>query len=119
SSRRRHTRFSRDWSSDVCSSDLCDRGKHAKLASPACQETLSRRLAEDHGMREIDAQQLQRAIIVGLQLLLSAKEPRGHHDGLEASKRLISARQRGVEARGIRKVARDRGDLATVSGANL
>src|SRR5207302_3423247 len=25
SSRRRHTRFSRDWSSDVCSSDLVDR----------------------------------------------------------------------------------------------
>src|SRR5690606_40871400 len=25
SSRRRHTRFSRDWSSDVCSSDLCAR----------------------------------------------------------------------------------------------
>src|SRR5690606_39769580 len=25
SSRRRHTRFSRDWSSDVCSSDLADR----------------------------------------------------------------------------------------------
>src|SRR5690606_19442198 len=25
SSRRRHTRFSRDWSSDVCSSDLCGR----------------------------------------------------------------------------------------------
>src|SRR5690606_39998375 len=25
SSRRRHTRFSRDWSSDVCSSDLRDR----------------------------------------------------------------------------------------------
>src|SRR2546422_4969324 len=24
SSRRRHTRCSRDWSSDVCSSDLCD-----------------------------------------------------------------------------------------------
>src|SRR5690606_41047959 len=24
SSRRRHTRFSRDWSSDVCSSDLSD-----------------------------------------------------------------------------------------------
>src|SRR5690606_40892781 len=23
SSRRRHTRFSRDWSADVCSSDLC------------------------------------------------------------------------------------------------
>src|SRR6266511_4956483 len=26
SSRRRHTRFSRDWSSDVCSSDLLDQG---------------------------------------------------------------------------------------------
>src|SRR5690606_40881761 len=26
SSRRRHTRFSRDWSSDVCSSDLIDVG---------------------------------------------------------------------------------------------
>src|SRR5690606_9676863 len=26
SSRRRHTRFSRDWSSDVCSSDLEERG---------------------------------------------------------------------------------------------
>ena len=24
SSRRRHTRLRRDWSSDVCSSDLCD-----------------------------------------------------------------------------------------------
>src|SRR5690606_40184447 len=27
SSRRRHTRFSRDWSSDVCSSDLKEGGK--------------------------------------------------------------------------------------------
>src|SRR5690606_41038991 len=31
SSRRRHTRFSRDWSSDVCSSDLAI-GKHADAA---------------------------------------------------------------------------------------
>src|SRR5690606_35342636 len=28
SSRRRHTRFSRDWSSDVCSSDLCRSRDH-------------------------------------------------------------------------------------------
>src|SRR5690606_40451048 len=28
SSRRRHTRFSRDWSSDVCSSDLDGRALH-------------------------------------------------------------------------------------------
>src|SRR5690606_40007287 len=31
SSRRRHTRFSRDWSSDVCSSDLDDWQKFANL----------------------------------------------------------------------------------------
>src|SRR5690606_40133085 len=32
SSRRRHTRFSRDWSSDVCSSDLAE----AAACGPAC-----------------------------------------------------------------------------------
>src|SRR5690606_37576024 len=31
-SRRRHTRFSRDWSSDVCSSDLFERQGHGDLA---------------------------------------------------------------------------------------
>src|SRR5690606_40752507 len=31
SSRRRHTSFSRDWSSDVCSSDLQERVPQAKL----------------------------------------------------------------------------------------
>src|SRR5690606_39651477 len=34
SSRRRHTRFSRDWSSDVCSSDLRDPAGH-DLCLPA------------------------------------------------------------------------------------
>src|SRR5690606_40327862 len=33
SSRRRHTRFSRDWSSDVCSSDL-ERGDLVAAAGP-------------------------------------------------------------------------------------
>src|SRR5690606_40317548 len=32
SSRRRHTRFSRDWSSDVCSSDLIGHAIHFDLA---------------------------------------------------------------------------------------
>src|SRR5690606_40537429 len=31
SSRRRHTRFSRDWSSDVCSSDLIDNWSVEKI----------------------------------------------------------------------------------------
>src|SRR5690606_33604506 len=32
-SRRRHTRFSRDWSSDVCSSDLTETKKDRKVAT--------------------------------------------------------------------------------------
>src|SRR5690606_40400441 len=31
SSRRRHTRFSRDWSSDVCSSDLVQRSRQSQM----------------------------------------------------------------------------------------
>src|SRR5690606_40738757 len=34
SSRRRHTRFSRDWSSDVCSSDLGRRGHSVAIVLP-------------------------------------------------------------------------------------
>src|SRR5690606_40113104 len=33
SSRRRHTRFSRDWSSDVCSSDLNKSARHPMIAT--------------------------------------------------------------------------------------
>src|SRR5690606_41137141 len=33
SSRRRHTRFSRDWSSDVCSSDLLRKGYYLSLGT--------------------------------------------------------------------------------------
>src|SRR5690606_40400672 len=36
SSRRRHTRFSRDWSSDVCSSDLMGRMTKAKPMLQRC-----------------------------------------------------------------------------------
>src|SRR5690606_39459879 len=38
--RRRHTRFSRDWSSDVCSSDLADRARH-QLARAAALEAVA------------------------------------------------------------------------------
>src|SRR5690606_39606720 len=38
SSRRRHTRFSRDWSSDVCSSDLGGRGGKFELLRIPCDE---------------------------------------------------------------------------------
>src|SRR5215208_1310096 len=52
SSRRRHTRWPRDWSSDVCSSDLAlahpDRTTTAELAATVLAEDLRlQRLAED------------------------------------------------------------------------
>src|SRR5690348_17910248 len=34
SSRRRHTRWTGDWSSDVCSSDLCGRERVGELTAP-------------------------------------------------------------------------------------
>src|SRR5205809_6837033 len=65
SSRRRHTRCSRDWSSDVCSSDLCSprpawwvlsellvtlrRGEHLASASAARSE--ERRVGKEDGAR--------------------------------------------------------------------
>src|SRR5256886_17553414 len=36
SSRRRHTRFDCDWSSDVCSSDLSDSGRRLPIPELAC-----------------------------------------------------------------------------------
>src|SRR5690606_39798742 len=43
SSRRRHTRFSRDWSSDVCSSDLSANTTPATEPLPPRRKGLSRR----------------------------------------------------------------------------
>src|SRR5690606_39928449 len=43
SSRRRHTRFSRDWSSDVCSSDLTERTGEVEMG----QFELHERLQQD------------------------------------------------------------------------
>src|SRR5207249_8415654 len=49
SSRRRHTRSKRDWSSDVCSSDL-----HVFLARPQELHRRARNLLGDpHGLRDV------------------------------------------------------------------
>src|SRR2546430_7162822 len=40
SSRRRHTRFDCDWSSDVCSSDLADCARHSALGARRPAEVL-------------------------------------------------------------------------------
>src|SRR5207302_7639665 len=43
SSRRRHTRFSRDWSSDVCSSDLADAwGDRRRITTAAARREQDR-----------------------------------------------------------------------------
>src|SRR2546422_2492859 len=51
SSRRRHTRCSRDWSSDVCSSDLIERDGGLKAGElpllPAAKALRDKRLAKD------------------------------------------------------------------------
>src|SRR3712207_7366935 len=41
SSRRRHTRYWRDWSSDVCSSDLCQANERLVLRSAAVREAFA------------------------------------------------------------------------------
>src|SRR5690606_39658462 len=58
SSRRRHTRFSRDWSSDVCSSDLGDPFNIYALAieylndAPLTSRSLFEKLLTDHKRSE-------------------------------------------------------------------
>src|SRR5690606_18972468 len=63
SSRRRHTRFSRDWSSDVCSSDLAAPvGQRGAVADRGAEllERVAQRRAEQHGVERAD----QRALLV-------------------------------------------------------
>src|SRR5436309_9306799 len=58
SSRRRHTRFSRDWSSDVCSSDLSSRSSRREhnlggvdFQPPVTDGILTWRAVDDASMR--------------------------------------------------------------------
>src|SRR5204863_1167908 len=55
SSRRRHTRSLRDWSSDVCSSDL--------ELPPALDAVLGRALERERSRRYVDATELLRALL--------------------------------------------------------
>src|SRR5690606_40995388 len=48
SSRRRHTRFSRDWSSDVCSSDLIGENRG--------QSPISRKLGSEPSFRKLGSE---------------------------------------------------------------
>src|SRR3989442_12905531 len=64
SSRRRHTRCGRDWSSDVCSSDLCFRRGRPSAEMPLNGDSS----ASPHQER---AQVVEAAGVIGLATLLS------------------------------------------------
>src|SRR5690606_40509501 len=55
SSRRRHTRFSRDWSSDVCSSDLLRAGSGRRPAAGAARILRATRSKEVNVMSQCKA----------------------------------------------------------------
>src|SRR5436305_11318469 len=57
SSRRRHTRCGRDWSSDVCSSDL-----RAELFQSDVWKTLNKVLAYGLNLNAVDTRELSRAV---------------------------------------------------------
>src|SRR5690606_29357808 len=67
SSRRRHTRFSRDWSSDVCSSDLIGHGHTAAMAAD--------HLAGVFHMVLVQAQTTDQALIVPARPAQLGKHP--------------------------------------------
>src|SRR2546430_17373486 len=75
SSRRRHTRFDCDWSSDVCSSDLFepyDRFRH-RTRNPG--RTLESLLAEFARLRAANLQQLESWKVTGTELDLPGEHP--------------------------------------------
>src|SRR5690606_40521648 len=55
SSRRRHTRFSRDWSSDVCSSDLAQPPRSPSGSVPQLAPELAALRSRGHGSCLADA----------------------------------------------------------------
>src|SRR5690606_40726152 len=80
---RRHTRFSRDWSSDVCSSDLLGRrgdpyaGDRLSTIGPSpVRETLHRSIP-----KEMDDHDINRVVKAYAQAALRCKE--GGLDGIE------------------------------------
>src|SRR6476661_4394150 len=78
SSRRRHTRFKCDWSSDVCSSDLVDRKAHRDPLTG-----VGNLLAWDEAVALADAQHAEpvSVIIADLDGLKRANDERGHDVG--------------------------------------
>src|SRR5690606_40891337 len=90
SSRRRHTRFSRDWSSDVCSSDL-------RVLVHAESRSVVRHPVEAEEAQEADLE------VVGVPLLqahhLAARDLPGHVGGTQVAEARSEERRVGKECR--------------------
>src|SRR5690606_39284759 len=71
SSRRRHTRFSRDWSSDVCSSDLNDIASPTGKIGGAAQKRLANGGVLHHATLsyDIDGQVMSEVLRIGREKL--------------------------------------------------
>src|SRR5690606_39381842 len=65
SSRRRHTRFSRDWSSDVCSSDLVSGGGKSTLVTGVLERLVEREFQFCVIDPEGDYAELEDAVVLG------------------------------------------------------
>src|SRR5690606_40797053 len=103
SSRRRHTRFSRDWSSDVCSSDLHALGHHFLFLLP---------LGHGQALREVAAQRIVGGGLVGDRVRANAAPHQLRQDvgGI--------AQQRSEERR-VGKECRSRGARAAASAKTV
>src|SRR5690606_24392232 len=105
SSRRRHTRFSRDWSSDVCSSDLISQGRLEALIN------FQTMVADLTGLTTANASMLDEstAVAEGMLLARRASKSKSHvfvvdADALPQTKAVLATR---AEALGIELVELD------------
>src|SRR5690625_7596367 len=90
SSRRRHTRWPRDWSSDVCSSDLLDAVAKGIIANPNCTT-----MAAMPGLKALHAEAGLRRLIVSTYQAVSGS-------GLAGVEELAGQREAGTpEARNL------------------
>src|SRR6266508_1621134 len=105
SSRRRHTRWPRDWSSDVCSSDLSCPGRAsiestlapgtmARVVRPALERASRRKAGRDFHLVHCPERLTAGKLLVNLTTLhriLGANEPVGLRKGLAFYRRFVKA----------------------------
>src|SRR5438046_2687002 len=74
SSRRRHTRLVSDWSSDVCSSDLCAKVRNPNVASSRAADEEDGGVHFHDGRVLIIDEEIREAVILGIPMKPLCKE---------------------------------------------